>query len=248
MASLKTSETDLWSVTLTDLFRSILLEFSKLLYKIVKAEERRKKAHLKSQEKKDEKNAAEHQVVSDFACAPAGITTPRDLLQGAVPRPVPVQPVSTRPPAFAEPVPARSAPARPAVTQPAYVQPVPVQRAPPVRPVLAQSARVPPKSVQRVPAQLGRGPVLDYKAFMSAAVRSAPVQSARVPTMPAQHVSAQTGRGPVLGYKTVMSAPVQAAPVQSTRVQSTPVQHVSAPGRRPVMDYNAFMAIYGRKS
>lgn len=210
MASLKTSETDLWSVTLTDLFRSILLEFSKLLYKIVKAEERRKKAHLKSQEKKDEKNAAEHQVVSEFACAPAGITTPRDLLQGAVPRPVPVQPVSTRPPAFAEPVPARSAPARPVVTQPAYVQPVPVQRGPPVRPVLAQSARVPP--------------------------------------MPAQHVSAQPGRGPVLGYKTVMSAPVQAAPVQSTRVQSTPVQHVSAPGRRPVMDYNAFMAIYGRKS
>ncbi|KAK7736269.1 hypothetical protein SLS53_007104 [Cytospora paraplurivora] len=211
----------------------ILLEFSKLLYKIVKAEERRKKAHLKSQEKKDEKNAAEHPVVSDFAYAPSGITTPRDLLQGAVPRPVPMQPVLMRPPAIAEPVSARPLLARPIVTQSAYVPSVPVQSVP------VQSARVPPKPMRHVSAS-GRAPALDYNAFMSAAVQSVPVQSGRIPPMPAQHVSAP-GRGPVLDYKAFMSVPVQAA-------QSNPVQHVSAPGRRPVMDYNAFMAIYGRKS
>ncbi|ROW14366.1 hypothetical protein VPNG_03873 [Cytospora leucostoma] len=219
----------------------ILLEFSKLLYKIVKAEERRKKAHLKSQEKKDEKNAAEHPVVSDFAYAPAGITTPRDLLHGAVPRPVPMQPVLTRPPAFAEPVSARPVQARPVVTQSVCARPVPVQTVP-VQPVRVQSARVPPKPVQPVSAS-GREPVLDYESFMSAAIRSVPVQSARgPPPMPAQHVSAP-GRGPVLDYKAFTSVPVQAA-----RGQSNPAPQVSAPGHRPVMDYNAFMAIYGRKS
>ncbi|KUI59322.1 Putative transferase CAF17, mitochondrial [Cytospora mali] len=48
----------------------IFLEFSKLLYKTVKAEERRKKTQLRYQQKRDAKNAAQHPVTDNFVPVP----------------------------------------------------------------------------------------------------------------------------------------------------------------------------------
>ncbi|ROW12210.1 hypothetical protein VMCG_00591 [Cytospora schulzeri] len=71
----------------------ILIEFSKLLYQIVKLEERRTKSRLRSQQKKDAKNAVKHPVARGFVSAPVdhGNAPPCDLRQKAVSQPAPAQ-------------------------------------------------------------------------------------------------------------------------------------------------------------
>lgn len=238
---------------IADILDRILIEFSKVIYQIVKAEERRRKAQLRNQQKKDAKNAAKHPVASEFVTTPASHdnTPPIDLGQTAVPRPLSAkqQVTASHPTANTSvPLPVGYAPAC-GQRQAAVPQPVPVPAGHAPIPLLVSApldVSVPPQvSAQHqtartlVPPPAGQGntpPRGLHQAVRQAAVPQAAAVHAAMP----RPVSSQNPAANI-----IPCAPASyVSPHELRRAAVT--RQTSAPGRKTCVDFKEYMTMYGK--
>lgn len=259
-----------WNIANT--FDRIFIEFSKLLYKIVKIEERRKKAQLKIQQKRDAKNAAKHPVASEFVTAPASHdNAPTGDLQRAVPQPVSASHPTARIPL---PVPVGHAPTsgQHQATISQQSAPVPVSHAVPrgLYPPAPESVLVygPPNSY--VPPQV-TAPNRAARAFVplpaAAHTVNAPhygVQQATVhqhSTSPLESSAPACHAPPRSLQQAAMPRTVSSLGPAASIVPQAPAPYISphevrqfagikktpAPVRKTVVDFAEYMAVYARK-